>query len=125
MNPISINSPGIRPNGIPDGRTKEVADRPSSLSDADRKLQSACEEFEEIFLRMILKEARVTRSMLGEEGASQLYGDMTRETLAKALAQGGGIGLAETLYRQLSQTEEPFEKSGNHQIADSTLLKRR
>lgn len=66
------------------------------------QLQQACRDFEEIFLRMLLKEAKVDQGMISGKGASPLYGDLIRENLAKALSKGGGIGLAETLYRQFS-----------------------
>jgi len=68
-------------------------------------LKKACREFEEIFIRLILKEAKIDQFSMGGKGASQLYGDLTRETLAKSMAQAGGLGLAEVLYRQLSKGE--------------------
>ena len=70
------------------------------------KILKACQEFEEVFLRVILKEAKVGQSMTGGESASQLYSDLTRESLAKAMAEAGGIGLAETLFHQFSKDEK-------------------
>jgi len=71
------------------------------------ELRRACQQFEEIFLRMVLKEAHIDRSLFNDKGASNLYGDLMRETLAKAMAQGGGFGVADMLYRQLSKGDEP------------------
>jgi Rod binding domain-containing protein len=74
------------------------------------EVREACQQFEEIFLRILLKEARIDRSLGGgEEAASKMYGDMTREALAKALTQAGGLGLADVLYRQLSREDMPAE----------------
>lgn len=85
-------------------RTK---DHPAAKTTAEaEELREACQQFEEIFLRILLKEARIDRSLGGgEDAASKMYGDMTREALAKALVQGGGLGLAEVLHRQLSMPE--------------------
>ncbi len=72
----------------------------------DKELQKACQAFEETFLKIILKEAHINRGMNGGDGASQLYSDMSRESLAKAMAEAGGLGLAEMLYRQLSDDRD-------------------
>jgi Rod binding domain-containing protein len=72
------------------------------------EVREACQQFEEIFLRILLKEARIDRSLgSGDEAASKMYGDMTREALAKALTQAGGLGLADVLYQQLSRDDMP------------------
>lgn len=90
----------------------------SNDNDNSRELRQACQDFEEIFLRLVLKEAKINKSMFEGEGAFQVYGDLTRETLAKAMAQAGGLGLADVLYQQLSKDQSasgisPPEKSAN------------
>jgi flagellar protein FlgJ len=75
----------------------------------DEQLFKVCQEFEEILLKTILKEAHIERGLMGGEDSSHLYKEMTLESLAKSLSEGGGIGLAETLYRQLSNQHD------NHQ----------
>jgi flagellar protein FlgJ len=71
------------------------------------ELRQACQEFEEIFLRQILKEAHIDRAgSMGdeEEKNANLYGDMVIETLARSVAKAGGVGIADMLYHQLSPT---------------------
>lgn len=97
--------------------TREVA--PESRE--ARELRRACQEFEEIFLRLVLKEAKIDRSLFSQDGASSLYGDMARETLAKAMAQAGGLGLAEMLYRQLFVQELQPKQKDNSADIDTTL----
>ncbi|RJP79192.1 MAG: hypothetical protein C4524_05700 [Candidatus Zixiibacteriota bacterium] len=86
--------------------TRQAERRQSARrQDSPEDLRRACREFEAIFLRTFLKEARVDRALAaGEEENANLYGDLVVESLARALAEGGGMGLAETLYRQLSPT---------------------
>lgn len=99
-----------------------AATRKATLESREaRELRRACQEFEEIFLRLVLKEAKIDRSLFSQDGASSLYGDMARETLAKAMAQAGGLGLAEMLYRQLSAQElQPTQKDSSANM-DTTL----
>jgi flagellar protein FlgJ len=113
MKPSELNSPANQPTEI----LRETSSKTSSAKERrDSRLQKACRDFEEIFLKMVLREAHIDRSMTGGKGASPLYGDMIRETLARALSSGGGIGLAETLYRQLASQEiesDQTEKESN------------
>jgi len=56
------------------------------------KLKEAAEQFEAIFVRQLLKGAKVTGKM-GESG----YGGMALEALAKGVTQSGGLGLAKAI----------------------------
>jgi flagellar protein FlgJ len=67
------------------------------------ELQDACKQFEAILVRMILKEAHLERSLVSSEDRANLYGDLLIESLAKSVVDGGGMGIAEILYQQLSQ----------------------
>ena len=85
---------------------KSTSDKAAVARTDDQELREACQQFEEIFLRMTLKEAHIDRSLFSQkEAGSQLYSDLTRETMAKALAQAGGFGLAEVLYEQLNRED--------------------
>jgi len=98
--------------------------RPKSSHESreSQDLRRACQEFEEIFLRMLLKEARIDRSMFKGEGASSLYSDLSREAMAKAMARAGGFGLADVLYRQLSSSELILDQPDRQISEDSTHL---
>lgn len=70
----------------------------------DPQLRQACQQFEEIFLRMLLKELRATvpKSGLLPQGLDrEIFGAMLDENYARAASQAGGIGLADRLYQQL------------------------
>lgn len=97
-----------------------AGDHPAAKTTVEaEEMREACQQFEEIFLRILLKEARIDRSLGGgEDAASKMYGDMTREAMARALAQAGGLGLADVLYRQLSADEVQAE------VAESDPAKR-
>jgi len=90
-----------------------ITAKPSSGTEKDQ-LMEVCRDFEEVMLNEILREAKIERAMVSEGTASQFYGEMIRETLAKSLADDGGMGLAETLYRQLSK--DPQIVSEEHQV---------
>jgi flagellar protein FlgJ len=80
--------------------------RPARPKDSPEELHRACSEFEEIFVRMILKEAHLDRALYGEEDSgAKLYGDLLIETLAKSVAQGGGLGIGDMLYREFAADE--------------------
>ncbi len=83
--------------------------------DNPQDIRRACGEFEEIFLRMILKESNVARALGSEEDSgAKLYGDLMVETLAKSVAQGGGLGLGDMLYREFSAEKlDNVEKSNS------------
>lgn len=78
--------------------------RPETPEDKERLLE-ACREFEAIFLNMMLKQMRsgVSESDFIEKShARGIFEEMHDEELAKAMAQGRGVGLAQQLYQQLT-----------------------
>lgn len=70
------------------------------------KLQEVCKEFEAIFLNMMLKQMRRTvpeGNLVEKSFAREMYESMQDEEMAKEMAKGRGIGLAQELYKQLSR----------------------
>ncbi|MFH1734898.1 MAG: rod-binding protein [bacterium] len=97
---------GLEFNGLEKIRqaAKSTAPETEDTTAENLKLIETCQQFEEIFLRIILKEANIDRSLFSQkEAGSKLYSDLTRETMAKALTQAGGFGLAEVLFEQLNK----------------------
>ena len=43
--------------------------------------------------------------LFGDDNAMEIYRDMYNEELTKVAAEGGGIGLADFIYKQLAQTK--------------------
>jgi Rod binding domain-containing protein len=61
------------------------------------KLEKAAGEFEAIFVKQLLKEAKV-----GGAQKSGGYGDMAVDALASGIQKGGGLGLAKRIEQALA-----------------------
>ena len=70
------------------------------------QLRQSCKEMESLFVSQLLKEMRTTipKSGLIDGGSAEdIYTSMLDEQYSKEIAQNGSLGLAESLYRQLSE----------------------
>lgn len=70
-------------------------------------LRKACEDFEAFLVSYLLREMWQAAEAVGEEKPfiSQAYRDMFTVEVAQSLAPSMGLGIAETLYRELSLSE--------------------
>jgi Rod binding domain-containing protein len=68
---------------------------------ADREAAKVCNEFEGVFLRQLLTVAKV-----GEQGGSSGYGPMIVDSLATAIGEAGGLGLAGKIQEALLSAEK-------------------
>ena len=71
-------------------------------------LKEVARQFESMFVKMMLKSMRDANAEFEKDGLfnsheSQFYRQMFDDQLALSMSQGKGIGLADSLYRQLSQ----------------------
>ena len=69
-----------------------------------KKLWSACKDFESIFIGQMLKQMRdsvQTSDPLNQGAANKMWRGMLDDETAKTMSKSGGIGLAEGLYRQM------------------------
>jgi Rod binding domain-containing protein len=98
---------GRRPSGAPQvaGTGARVAD--ASRVDKKSKLYEQCQEFESIFVKMMLKEMRSsvdkTDSLISGGWAEDIYQDMLDDEYSKSMAKNAGFGLADQLYKQLAK----------------------
>ena len=72
------------------------------------KLMQQAKELEGIFLNLLLKESFGSldaRSGFGGGFAEETWRSMQAEQMADAMAEAGGIGLAEQIYTQLTATQ--------------------
>lgn len=79
----------------------------------ETELKKACQSFEAIILQQMLTTMRksVPKDGLMDSGYAQdMYQSMSDENLAKEMAKGRGIGLADALFRQLSGPSRPTSK---------------
>ncbi|MCR5834720.1 MAG: rod-binding protein [Selenomonadaceae bacterium] len=75
----------------------EVAQRNKELRDASVQLEA-------IMLKMMYNEMYKTvpeNKLFGDNNAMSIYRDMYHEELTKKMAEAGGIGLADFIYKQL------------------------
>ena len=80
---------------------EEIAKRNQEIRDASVQLEA-------LLLKMMYTEMWKTvpkDELFGDDNAMEIYRDMYNEELTKAAAEGGGIGLADFIYRQLTETD--------------------
>ena len=80
---------------------------PSSQSNKDQELMEVAKKFEAILIHQMLKEMRKTvhKSDLLNSFSQQQYESMMDEEIAREMAKHKGIGLADSLFYQLSRLE--------------------
>lgn len=70
-------------------------------------------EFERFFVQQMLKPMEQAGEMFGDEeggsGATSGYRDMAQDQLTQAVLDGGGLGLAATLYGQMAEAAGVLE----------------
>ncbi len=80
----------------------EVAQRNQEIKDASVQLEA-------IFLKLMYNEMWKTvpkSGLFGDSNAMDIYRDMYNEELTKKAAEGGGIGLADFIYGQLTKNQK-------------------
>ncbi len=74
----------------------------------DQKLRATCKEMESVFLNYMLTQMRSTVpkvTLMGDNSKTDIMQSMLDGELSKNMAQAGGIGIADMIYRQLSQNQ--------------------
>jgi flagellar protein FlgJ len=79
----------------------------------EKALKDACESFEAYFLQLMFREMRKSsfddsKSFIPKSNAEKIFIDMLDEEVSKSAAKGGGIGLADMMYKQLSRQLNPY-----------------
>ncbi|MBQ1460449.1 MAG: rod-binding protein [Selenomonas sp.] len=81
----------------------------TEVAKRDKDLRKACEGFEAMFLSMMYRQMRATvpkNELFGESNALKIFQDMRDDELMKNVAAGGGIGIADMMYKQLKPQVE-------------------
>lgn len=90
------------------GRTDPGAADAAAQAAEDAKLKATCKEMEAVFLNMMLTRMRATvpkGNLLGNSSEEQMLTSLLDTELTKNMAQAGGMGLADMLYRQLKKND--------------------
>src|SRR4051794_5226307 len=78
-------------------------------------LREATQQFESLFISQLMKSMRDTvpqSHLMGSGSGQQLFREMLDQELAGRVAESGGIGIGEMLYRQLSPNRSDGRKNG-------------
>ncbi|SHK54310.1 flagellar protein FlgJ [Selenomonas ruminantium] len=93
----------------------------AAMAKRDKELKEACEGFEAMFLNMMYRQMRATvpeDSLFGESHGQKIFQDMRDDELMKKVAAGGGIGIADMMYKQL----KPQVLKANQQVAQKSEM---
>lgn len=79
-----------------------AAGKPAALKNLSQseQVKAAAGQFEAIILRQLLQDS--VGKIMGEGPSANVYGYLLTDQLANSLSQGGGLGLAPMLTKQLS-----------------------
>ncbi|MBL4803062.1 MAG: rod-binding protein [Emcibacter sp.] len=80
-----------------------------SLTTFERKARETAESFEAVFLSQILKSMSIGLKSDGPFGGGQgeeVFQDVLSEQIATQIARSGGIGLSDSVYREILKTQE-------------------
>jgi len=87
----------------------------AALSGDDAALLGAAKEFEAYFIHMMFRAMRSTvdtsRGILPQSHGEEIFRDMMDEQTARAAAFGGGIGLAQQIFRQMTAHRSPVQNA--------------
>jgi peptidoglycan hydrolase FlgJ len=87
------------------GNTPPQAGKTGLNDKQDKRLKDACKDFEALFLSTVLKQMRktVVRSdLFGSDPAEDTFQEMMDNEVGKSAANTSSIGIADMLYRQLT-----------------------
>jgi flagellar protein FlgJ len=87
-------------------KSRSQSTQPTLSAKDQAREKKACQDFEAIFLNYMLSKMRESlpkSDAMGSNHDEQIYRGMLDEELSKQMAANGGIGLADTIYRQLNE----------------------
>lgn len=115
VNPTST-SLGSQPITPPAGIKLETPEQ--------EQMYRASLEFERFFVQQLLKPMESASSMPGGDeeasGATSGYKDMAQDQLTQAVLDGGGLGLASTLYGQMAEAAGIVPSTGRRSGGEVT-----
>lgn len=92
--------------------------------DPDAALQEVAQQFESIFINMMLKNMRSTNEAIGDglfsSTQTKQYQEMMDSQMAQSMAKSGGIGLADALVRQYQSQQQNRISLPDSSSADDT-----
>ena len=80
----------------------------ADIAQRNKDIKEASVQLEALLLKMMYSEMWKTvpkNTLFGDDNAMEIYRDMYNDELTKKVAEAGGIGLADYIYRQLTETD--------------------
>ncbi len=114
----SVNNSSMTSNGLNNDAAKiaQEANKLESFQEKllqandDKELKEACDQFEEYFINLMLKEMQKTvnkdnseNSMFKESQAESITRDFLYQEYSKSMTKAGGIGLSKQMYEQMQK----------------------
>lgn len=90
----------------------------------DESLKKVCKDFESVFVNMMMKTMRQASAIEGDEiveksQGREIFEGMLDDELSKKVATGGGIGIANLMYKQLKKyTDSPADQAEKPPVID-------
>jgi Rod binding domain-containing protein len=82
----------------------------NALGPQDQKIRKTADDFETMFLENMMSQVfpqEAAEGPIGDNGTgSQVYRGMLVNEYARSVAKSGGIGISDTIYRQMLQMQE-------------------
>ncbi|NCO57623.1 MAG: hypothetical protein COW73_04885 [Nitrospirae bacterium CG18_big_fil_WC_8_21_14_2_50_70_55] len=95
---------------LPASTMPAEAGRPAATGDSPAALHRAAQQFEALFLEMVLKAGHSTDSgngLFGHSNGEQIFTDLRDSQFANLSAERGGLGIAALVERQWAQRLAP------------------
>lgn len=95
---------------------KQALEKAKASKD-DEALKKVCKDFESIFVNMMFKSMKQASQFEEDDGLVEksfgrgIFEEMRDDELAKKVAEGGGIGIANVMYRQLKKYTDDKEQT--------------
>ena len=118
---VSALHPKVNATDLP---LEQLAGNPN-IAEKD-KVAEACRQFEAVFLRQILTEARKTLVSTDSSDNSSIkgiYDDMIKNQMADSISRSGAFGLAKSLQSELTRQVQPHSATESKPIGDTPQLK--
>jgi peptidoglycan hydrolase FlgJ len=99
--------------------------RERAIKDPEGTLKEAARQFEAIFMNMLMKSMRTEatgKSLFDNEGTRVFTGLLDEEFSKKWANNGGGMGLADLMVKQLSQKHTTQQKQTDSGVKNSPNL---
>ena len=99
---------------------------PSTPTGADPAMVKAAREFEAIFVQQLVKVMRQASSASGSGiltgKKTQVYQDLLDEEMARAMAQSGGLGVADFMLRDMVRRQGAGQKKDSSPAPDVPMV---